>query len=467
MCAVGVENYSAYHDYLIRYSESRNELKKLLSLLTIGETSFFRYSNQRSAFLKHLIPDLIQQRRQTRTLRIWSAGCSTGEEPYGIAMLLAEHFPELAGWTVQILATDINKRSLRTAREGIYRKRAVRLVDEHYLKRYFESVEELYVVDSELKKRVRFEYLNLKDDSFPSRLNGTADIDLIFCRNVMIYFETETTRQIVDRFADCLNPGGYLLLGHSETLQNISDRFKRLHHDRAFFYQLAPEKRPVERIVESAENRLPRDAVPAPAVLGLTEVPDKNVSDNIEKVYAQVLNRESMQTKVRAEQLFHEAQSAFLREEVATAEDVFAEVLQLCPDHLGALVGQGLCSANRGDYDTARECSDRAAAVDDLCPDIYFLRGMVCDMESRPCDATIEYQKVLWLDPCFIVAHYALSRLHRQGGDMTASRRALLNTVRCLEKSRPSARIHFSGGMTREVFLEQCRSDLDTFADCF
>jgi chemotaxis protein methyltransferase CheR len=458
MCAVGVENFSAYHDYLIRYSESRNELKKLLSLLTIGETSFFRYSNQRAAFLNQLIPDLIQQRRQTKTLRIWSAGCSTGEEPYGIAMLLA-------GWTVQILATDINKRSLRTAREGIYRKRAVRLIDKHYLKRYFESVEELYVVNSELKKRVRFEYLNLKDDSFPSRFNGTADIDLIFCRNVMIYFETETTRQIVDRFADCLKPGGYLLLGHSETLQNISERFNRLHHDRAFFYQSMTKNEPATKIIKPAENRLPQDTASVPVVLELPDVPDKTEPDSVEKLCAQVSNRESIQTKIRAEQLFHAAQAAFLREDVEMAAEDFAETLQLCPDHLGALIGQGLCSANRGDYDTAHECCDRAAAVDDLCPDIYFLRGMVCDMESRPCEATIEYQKVLWLDSCFIVAHYALSRLYRQGGDLTASRRALLNTVRCLEKSRPSTRIHFSGGMTREVFLEQCRNDLDTFAD--
>lgn len=470
MCAVGVEDYSAYHDYLIRYSESRNELKKLLSLLTVGETSFFRYSNQRAAFINRLIPDLIEQRRSTRTLRIWSAGCSTGEEPYGIAMLLAEHFPELQGWTIQILATDINKRSLRIAREGVYRKRAVRLVDKEYLNRYFKSFDDLYAVDPGLKKSIRFEYLNLKDENFPSAHNATAGLDLIFCRNVMIYFETETTRQIVARFADCLNPGGYLLLGHSETLQNISKRFQRLQHERAFYYRVMPEEKsvvpPILSSTDLSQTTTEQKVVPVPPVRGLAGTgPAQKPNDSLKTETAAVPDRRVVQVKVRAEQLFRDAQEAFHREEFATAEEGFAAVLELQPDHIGALIGKGLNSANQGDFDTARELCALATTVDDLCPDIYFLRGMICDMESKEDEAVIEYQKVLWLDADFVAAHYALSRLYRQKGERAASRRALLNTVHGLEKRRPSARIHFSGGMTREVFLELCRNDLDGFAD--
>jgi chemotaxis protein methyltransferase CheR len=461
MCAVGVASYTAYHDYLLRYSESRNELKKLLSLLTIGETSFFRYSNHRDAFVNQLIPDIIERRRHTKIVRIWSAGCSTGEEPYGIAMLLAENFPELEGWTVEILATDINKRSLRAAREGIYGKRAVRLVEENDLKKYFTQVGGLHLVSSELKNCVRFDYLNLKDEKFPSLHNNTIGFDIIFCRNVMIYFETETTRQIVGKFADCLTPGGFLLLGHSETLQNVTDRFERRQWERAFYYQLPPDKKPALELRPSGSTAAaaPSARDNRPVVKGGCREPEHK------KVARQASPPLKAEKKTLTEDLFETARMNFNREEFLAAEEGYAAVLALEPDHLGALIGNGLSTANRGDYDTARKFCARAEKVDDLCPDIYFLRGMICDMESRPAEAVVEYQKVLWLDPCFIVAHYALSRLHRQTSDLSTSRRALQNAVRCLEKTAPSTRIHLSGGMTREVFLELCRNDLDTFAD--
>ncbi len=461
MSAVGVASYTAYHDYLLHYSESRNELKKLLSLVTVSETSFFRYSNHRNAFVNQLIPDIIEQRRHSKTMRIWSAGCSTGEEPYGIAMLLAEHFPELAGWTVEILATDINKRSLRAAREGIYGKRSVRLVEENYLKKYFTQIGGLHVVSSEVKNCVRFDYLNLKDENFPSLHNNTIGFDIIFCRNVMIYFEPETTRQIVNKFADCLTPGGYLLLGHSETLQNVTNRFERRQWERAFYYQLPPDKKPAVELRSSGSTATVDPSVPGnrPVVKGGCSEPEHK------KVTRQVQLQLKAEKKELTEAFFETARMNFNREEFFAAEEGYSAVLALEPDHLGALIGCGLSTANRGDYDTARKFCARAEKVDDLCPDIYFLRGMICDMESKPAEAVVEYQKVLWLDPCFIVAHYALSHLHRQTGDLSTSRRALQNAVRCLEKTAPSTRVHLSGGMTREVFLELCRNDLDTFTD--
>jgi chemotaxis protein methyltransferase CheR len=462
MCAVGAENCAVYYNYLISFSKSRNELKKLLSLLTVGETSFFRYSNHRETFVEQLIPDLMEKNRQSRTLKIWSAGCSTGEEPYGISMLLTENFPQLKNWKIDILATDINKRSLRSAREGIYGRRAVRFVEPNYLKRYFTQVAGLNAVKPEVKQPVRFEYLNLKD-RFPSSIQAApTGFDIIFCRNVMIYFETETTRQIVDRFADSLNPGGYLLLGHSETLQNISKRFQRRHYERSFFYQLTSQKK------EDVKHEVTDQPEIAEPVVAVNVNAGKTVCDE-EK--PNVVNRADLvagsnsDSGLSIEQLFENAESAFYREDFSAAENDYTAVLDRQPSHLGALIGKGLSRANQGDYAAASKFCAEAEKIDDLSPDVYFLRGMISDMESRSTDAIIEYQKVLWLDPCFIVAHYALYRLYRQGGDQVASRRALLNSVRCLEKTPPSAQIHFSGGMTREVFLELCRHDLDTFAD--
>jgi len=432
MCAIGAGDYDIYYRYLTRFADSHNELKKLLGLLTVGETTFFRYKNHREAFVRYMIPDLISQRRRSRTLRIWSAGCSTGEEPHGIAILLQEHFPELAGWDVQIIATDINKRALRAAREGIYGRRALRMVEEPYLSRYFARLGELHVVDPQLRQRITFNYLNLKESEWP---NIPANyFDLIFCRNVMIYFDLTSTRQIVDHFADCLRPGGYLLLGHAETLQNVSERFQRLHRERAFLYQIQDQSTP-------------------PVAPLLPEVPPATAA-------AEQTPASSSAKNLQAEQLFQRGLSDFTHERFAEAHTRFTAALNLHPDHQGALIGMGMLCANDGDADSARVFCQQAIAINDLSPDSYFLLALILEMEGEERLAVKELEKALWLAPCFIAPRHALFRFYRQSGDLRAARRELFNVIRCLEKERPTALIPYSGGLSREVFLENCRADL-------
>jgi len=441
MCAVGAGDYDLYFSYLTRHADSRSELKKLLGLLTVGETTFFRYKNHREAFLRYVIPDLIARRRRSRSLRIWSAGCSTGEEPYGIALLLREHFPELADWDLQILATDINKRALRAAREGVYGRRALRLVDEPYLSRYFARLGDLFVVDPRLREHIDFNYLNLKESPWPEI--GPQSCDLIFCRNVMIYFDLATTQQIVDHFADALRPGGYLLLGHAETLQNVSDRFQRLHRERAFLYQLLDAP------------RRPSSTPPAPTPEAKTLTPLTPTKSALDPATTSASAR-----RLHADQLFQRGQSDFNHERFAEARQHYAKALELQAEHQGALVGMGLLCANAGDTAAARGFCDRALAVNDLSPDSYFLLGLILEMEGDLAQASREMEKSLWLSPCFIAPRHALFRLHRQAGNLRAARRELLNTIRCLEKERPTVLIPYSGGLSREVFLENCRADL-------
>jgi chemotaxis protein methyltransferase CheR len=232
MQALQMTSPQRYLDYLSRRQGNQDEFNKLVGLLTVGETCFFRYRSHHNALIHEVLPALLG-RSANRRLRFWSAGCSTGEEPYSLAIKLLENFPQLQEWDIQILATDINKRSLRQARDGIYRERSLRQVEAHYRERYFHRVGDHYLLDQRVRSLVRFAYLNLQSDPFPDPAGG-AGLDLILCRNVLIYFRPETMRQIVARFADCLNPGGYLFIGHAETLQYISDRFLRHHHPGAF-----------------------------------------------------------------------------------------------------------------------------------------------------------------------------------------------------------------------------------------
>ncbi|HEY6008419.1 MAG TPA: CheR family methyltransferase, partial [Geobacteraceae bacterium] len=185
MSALQIAPYLEYYDYLIQHRESRQELQKLLQFLTVGETYFFRY---RAHFqgLRHFLATEVAPDKGRR-LRLWSAGCSTGEEPYSLAMTVMETLPDWRKRDIRILATDINNRALKRARDGVYSPWAMRVTEQHYLDRYFEQVGKSYLINEEVKGLVDFSHLNLQTDDYPSPDRDVRDFDVIFCRNVMIY----------------------------------------------------------------------------------------------------------------------------------------------------------------------------------------------------------------------------------------------------------------------------------------
>lgn len=455
MQALQIHTPKKYYDYLTRAGDNQDEFNKLVGLLTVGETCFFRYRSHHDALIHNVFPELVARKTGERRLRLWSAGCSTGEEPYSLAIRLLEHFPQLIDWDVQILATDINKRSLRQAREGAYRERALRQVEPLYRARYFRRVGDFFVIEPRVRNLVRFGYLNLQEPNYPDPRHGTAGLDLIVCRNVLIYFLPETIRQVVARFAAALNPGGYLLLGHAETLQYVSDRFTRHHQHGAFYYQLKATAplRPQPTAMPPAEAPPASPAEPLPMPVAAPAPPPRPIA---------TASSPPVSPAVTVEALLHDALAAFDREEFALAGELFAQLLAIEPEHSRALVGMGLLCANQGDYQEARQWCARAIRYDDLCPDAYLLRGLILDMEGETERALVEYQKVLWLERDFVMAHYFSAKCLGQLGRREQQTRALRNTVRCLEKLDENALVPFSGGMSRPVLLELCRRELQT-----
>jgi len=455
MQALRITGAEEYLNFLTAAETNFDELNKLLGLLTVGETCFFRYRAHRDALVQSVIPALIAKAGQSRRLRFWSAGCSTGEEPYSLALMLSEYFPQLVDWDVQILATDINKRSLRLAREGIYKERSLRLIEGAVRSRYFRQLDGHYLLDRRIRSMVRFNYFNLQTDPFPEPLNGTSGLDLILCRNVLIYFDLETIRSIVERFRGSLGAHGYLFLGHSETMQNVSDRFQRLHQHGAFFYQVkaaeiagpAPAKTPPAVIMPPPR---PKPPVPLPEVRPLAR-PEGRREERPPAPAA---------PPVAVDRLYAQAMSAFDHEDYAGAERLFTEGLALQPQHAPCLIGMGLLQANRGDYDAARQYCARAIRHDDLCPEAYLLRGLILDMQGELERALVEYQKVIWLDREFTMAHYLMAKVHARLHQPEAHARALRNTLRYLEKAPETGLVPFSGGLTRAVFLEVCCQEL-------
>ena len=222
---LGLTSYFAYYRYLLK-PEGIKELQHLANTVTIDTTEFFRGKRQFKLLREHILPELIRQKNKKKRIRIWSSGCSTGQEPYSIAMLVNEIAGIDMSWDIKILATDINTYSLKIAYLGRYSKKQVEDVPAEYLKKYFlkELVgqEEFFQIKEFLKKRLIFRRLNLLMSI--NRIKGP--VDMIFCQNVMIYFDAGTRKMISDQFYRLLGPKGYLSLGLSESLFGIDDRFK-------------------------------------------------------------------------------------------------------------------------------------------------------------------------------------------------------------------------------------------------
>lgn len=222
-----LDNFKDYY-YFLKYDRDKNqEIDCLIDVLTIHETYFFRENRQLQAFSDEILPQILEDpKAQARKhLRIWSAACSTGEEPYTLSMLIQEK-EAFKDWKVDILASDISQNVLQSARKGIYQDSSLRSINSYYLLKYFQKEGNKYKILDIVKNPVTFLHLNLSKPELWIFMN---EIDIIFCRNVIIYFTTEIKKRVIDAFFKSLTDGGYLLLGHAESLINISTDYSLCH----------------------------------------------------------------------------------------------------------------------------------------------------------------------------------------------------------------------------------------------
>lgn len=229
MQALGVGSLPEYHECLTSRPMRHAELVSLLNEITIGETCFFRHRPQLEAIRKIVLPRIMEAKAKIsfRSLKIWSAACSTGEEPYTLAMILLEEAQtQLKGWTFEVIATDLNENSLALAQEGCYGDYSVRNTDAQVLRRFFTRGNEKFRIKPEVKSVVNFKRVNLFDDS---RMMFMKGMDLILCCNVLIYFNANSKQRVIQHFFNNLLEHGYLFLGHAESLFGISDDFQLVH----------------------------------------------------------------------------------------------------------------------------------------------------------------------------------------------------------------------------------------------
>jgi chemotaxis protein methyltransferase CheR len=230
MIALGVASPAEYLDHLTTHGNRDAELRLLLNEITIGETYMFRHPTQLDALRNVILPQILETKGSVgpKRLRFWCAGCSTGEEPHTLAMFLLEEKAKLlTGWTFDILATDLNDNSLEAARAGVYDEYALRSTSDALRKKYFKDAGDKKLQANDLlKSQIRFDRINLRDDG---KMLFQKGMDVIFCCNVLIYFNLASKRRVVQHFYANLLPGGYLFLGHAESLFQVDESFRLVH----------------------------------------------------------------------------------------------------------------------------------------------------------------------------------------------------------------------------------------------
>lgn len=397
------------------------ELEDMLAAhLTIGETYFYRDPRAFEVFENEVLPQLKRHRGGgEKNLRIWSAGCCTGEEPYSLAMAVRRVLGEDSGWKVRILGTDLNPRFLRKASEGIYGPWSFRTLPEDMRDRFFHKHStDRWVLDDRIKQDVSFSTLNFIDDCFPSPANDTHSLDVIFCRNVLMYFAHETTSKVIAKLRQCLVDGGWLFTGATDGPSDLFTGFEKHDAEGTMVYRRSNH---AARAPKPAALEVDRP-VPEPVPLApVTATPP--VSPSRQAAIAPPLLALSPPTPIKEKETITTAAVTDLRHEARRMAD-------------------------QGRLSEALVTIDRALECDKLDVLSHYLRGVILHEQNREEEATASLQRALYLDPGFVLAHVTLGNLMRRGGKERAARRCFDNAREILRGHDRDAVLPESGGMT-------------------
>ncbi len=423
----------AYLAFLESEEEGDRELRGLVSRLTVGETYFFRNRGQFDALRDRILPEIIKRRRgRNQSLRIWSAGCSTGEEPYSLAILMHELLADIADWKIHLLATDINEDALAAAREGIYRNWSFREVEEHYRRNYFISEGQSARIRPDVQSMVSFQYLNLADDRYPSPTTGTDALDLILCRNVMIYFTPGLCKEITGRFFDCLEEQGSLLVGHSEHSDLIHPGFSRSFNDRAIVYRKNGPNPVWEKPIAI---RFRGSGSPPPGIL-IHEPPGAR--------------REGLQRPPGTEETLLFERGVLLVAQMRPLEAIaeFRRVLAVNPGNERALYSLAALLANIGNTVEAAEFAGQLVESNPLHLTATYLLAILARETGAAAQELLLLKKTVYLNPDFVLGHFQIGLHYLKSGNARLARRSLLNALRILNDRAAADPIDGVEGMT-------------------
>jgi len=414
------------------------QLDVLASHLTVGETYFFRDLPNFEILSRSIIPELLRTRQnQTRRLRIWSAGCCTGDEPYSIAISLAQAIPDLHDWTVTLLATDINSRFLSKAEAGLFGSWSFRNSPPGLKDRYFRPTSDgRFEILPEIRRMVHFSQLNLVDDNFPSAGIDLNEMDVIFCRNVLMYFTPQQAKKAIGNLYRAQMDGGWLIVSPSESPNVLFPPYRTVNFDGVFLYQKGSSSTARVQPPSTAVAPIEQPVVPISHID--RRPPAKRPVRKPQRVNGA---EEPNDPYLRAVALYREGN-------YEDAANMLGGLLCSRPNDPAALDLLARAFANQGKLSEALACCDRWIAADKLNPASHYLRSVVLQEQNAMDSAVQSLVKSLYLDPGYVMAHIALGNIAHANGHTREATRHMKNAKKSLERFKPSDVLRDSDGIT-------------------
>lgn len=400
---LGLKGAAACADWLVSAVPTKAHLQVLAGHLTVGETYFFREKATFDVLAGSILPDLIRSRQNSeRRLRIWSAACCTGEEPYSLAMLLDELLPDPRGWHVTIRATDINGGFLRKAAAGVYGEWSFRQAPARLKERYFERTKDgRYAILPEIRRRVTFAHLNLVEDVFPSLETDTNAMDLILCRNVLMYFTPAQVGKVIGNLHRALLDGGWLAVSLCEASSALFPQFLAVNATDAILYQKSdalPGTGPQRSSIRGGQTPEPAAFPPQAPHPAASQTPPASAPERAPEAAAFPLRARSL--------------------------------------------------ANQGKLVDALLWCDRWIAADKVDPAAHYLRAVVLLEQGEADEARASLQRAIYLRPGLVLAHFALGNVARARGKSGEAKRHFANALHLLAGHRPDDLLPESDGLT-------------------
>ncbi|AMW28880.1 CheR family methyltransferase [Arthrospira platensis] len=438
-------------------TESKTEWSELMPLLTTTETYFFRDRGQFKLLREVILPELIAARKSSKTLRLWSAGCSTGEEAYSLAILVQQLLPDWPNWLIEIIGTDVNEVALQRARDGVYSHWSFRMVDPEVQRQYFYPQGQNWLVNPAAKSLVRFLKLNLVSDNCTNAIASLGKIDLILCRNVFVYFEKPYIVQVLRKFYQVLRPGGYLMTAHAEIQGLLLDEFKSHIFPESVIYQ---REKPTRNLsVSSPNDSLNHQSQPLSPLLNTPyytpngsrlsspSQPPANHGQNHQRNHLSTLSivpppvasiPTASEQAIAISQSLEEAQKLINQKAYNEALKKVQEFVANHPHNFDAHYLMAQIHANSGQHDAAIVNCQKALEINSLSIDPYYILLHISQEKGDWETAKIFAKRIIYLSDVSassICAHMELATVHEREGNLLKAKKlyltalSLLNTI--------------------------------------
>lgn len=459
---LGLLDVPQYLERLRSTAHQSSEVSILAELVTVTETFFCRNPDQIQAFV-----ETVTERGTERRLRVLSAGCASGEEPFTLAIALCEAIPHLATWDIEILGLDVNPAMLEKAARARYNNWSLRATPEHLKSRYFSRVGNDYQLGSGITDMVQFRALNLASkEAWP--LNGFV-ADSIFCRNVIMYFAPDVARRVVSRFTQMLAPAGYLFLGHAETIRDLSQEYRLRHKDNTFFYQKGPDSPadPLPLSPPPGNRRAPLPAVNTEqdqlswyeAIQSATRRVNQ-IADTHGAAQDAASLESSTLAPAKALRHLSEVFELMQQERFTAALTLLDTMPAETRTHPDGLLFAAVLLTNHGRIAEAERACEKLLESDDLNAGAHYLKAL-CREHAGDHSGALEHDRIAGhLDPTFSMPHLHAGLLAKRLDDSSGIRRELTLALLLLAREDASRLVLFGGGFSRDALTALCRTEL-------